>query len=225
MLAGSDYDLRRCFDFKRIRIVRDYADDLPEINCTETEIEQAVLNLLRNAAQALGTMGVEEPVITIHTRANGGSAVIEVEDNGPGIVPEISRRIFEPFFTTKPPGAGHRTRPVCFLLQSVTQGHGGTLTVQSAPGTGACFRIELPAQSPFFDVHTLNASLLPIVLVLQSLVKNGKSLRSTSQVLCQPFTLREESWLGNLVSSFSHCFCSNARGPAGARRAACLEAQ
>jgi len=141
-LAGSDYDLRKSFDFKKIRIERDYAENLPRINCTETEIEQVFLNLMRNAAQALGEASSTDPAITIRTAPMPDGVAIEIEDNGPGIPPEVARRIFEPFFTTKPPGQGTGLGlSVSFFI--VTQGHGGSMSVRPGPG-GACFRIELP---------------------------------------------------------------------------------
>jgi signal transduction histidine kinase len=146
-LAGSDYDLRKSFDFKRILIVREFADYMPGIRCCETEIEQVVLNLLRNAAQALGEVSGVDPVITVRTRVEGENIVIEVEDNGPGIPPETARRIFEPFFTTKPPGQGTGLGlSVSYFI--VTQTHGGSICVKSAPDDGVCFHIEIPQAVP-----------------------------------------------------------------------------
>lgn len=146
-LAGSDYDLKKSYDFKRIRVERDYADDLPVINCTETEIEQVLLNLLRNAAQALAeaSPAVAEPRIGISVRAQDGWVRIEITDNGPGMPPDVQRRIFEPFFTTKPPGVGTGLGlSVSYFI--ITKGHGGRLSVASQPGTGTLFSIELPSE-------------------------------------------------------------------------------
>jgi PAS domain S-box-containing protein len=143
-LAGSDYDLKKEFDFKRIRIVRECDDELPEINCTETEIEQVVLNLLRNAAQALAAARSSDPVIVVRIMNAGSVVVLEVEDNGPGMTAEIQRRVFEPFFTTKPPGVGTGLGlSVSYFI--VTRNHGGRMRVESSPGRGAKFVIELPA--------------------------------------------------------------------------------
>ena len=142
-MAGSDYDLRKNFDFKRILIVRDFADPMPGIQCCGAEIEQVVLNLLRNAAQAVCELSDVDPVITVRTRAQGENIVIEVEDNGPGIPQETARRIFEPFFTTKPPGQGTGLGlSVSYFI--VTQTHGGSIHVKSVPGHGACFYVEIP---------------------------------------------------------------------------------
>ncbi|MGE4262942.1 MAG: PAS domain S-box protein [Desulfovibrio sp.] len=146
-LAGSDYDLKKSYDFKRIKIVRDYDDDLPTLNCTETEIEQVLLNLLRNSAQALSTAEppVDEPRIDIRARDLGEYVRIEIEDNGPGMPPEVQRRVFEPFYTTKPPGVGTGLGlSVSYFI--ITKGHGGRMTVASSPGAGTLFRIELPTE-------------------------------------------------------------------------------
>lgn len=147
-LASSDYDLKKDYDFKRIKIERDYADDLPSINCTETELEQVVLNLLRNAAQALATSEppVQNPTIGIRALPHGDFLRIELSDNGPGMPPEVQRRVFEPFYTTKPPGVGTGLGlSVSYFI--ITKGHGGTMSVNSHPGVGTVFVIELPLGS------------------------------------------------------------------------------
>jgi len=144
-LAGSDYDLKKSYDFKHIKIVRDYADDLPVINCTETEIEQVVLNLLRNAAQALATRQPPQPspCIGITLTSTAQTLRIKIADNGPGMQPEVQRRVFEPFFTTKPPGVGTGLGlSVSYFI--VTKGHGGKMGVTSKPGEGTVFTIDLP---------------------------------------------------------------------------------
>jgi PAS domain S-box-containing protein len=144
-LAGSDYDLKKSYDFKRIKIGRDYADDLPVVNCTETEIEQVLLNILRNAAQALasGESQPKEPRIDIRVWPTADSIRIEVADNGPGMPPEVERRVFEPFYTTKPPGVGTGLGlSVSYFI--VTKGHGGKMSVSSQLGMGTVFSIDLP---------------------------------------------------------------------------------
>lgn len=144
-LAKNDYDLKKNYDFKRIAIIKDYAQDLKDIECTETELEQVFLNLLRNAAQAIGMSDPPTPAPRIVIRlANVDQGVrIEVADNGPGMPPEMKRRVFEPFFTTKPPGIGTGLGlSVSYFI--VTRGHAGKMWVESSPGGGAKFVIELP---------------------------------------------------------------------------------
>ena len=146
-LAQSDYDLKKKYDFKRVRVVRSYAPDLPKIPCSAQEVEQVVLNILKNAAQAFSDpcQGGSPPTLTLSTRAEDGHAVIEIGDNGPGMNEEIRRRVFEPFFTTKQLGHGTGLGlSVSYFI--IAQNHGGSIEVDSAPGRGATFVIRLPVQ-------------------------------------------------------------------------------
>ncbi len=143
-LAASDYDLKRKYDFRQIEIVRDYDPALRTILCGRTEIEQVLLNLVRNAAQAMVSADTPSPNrIILRTRKDGDDAVIEVEDNGPGMPEEIRRRVFEPFYTTKAAGVGTGLGlSVSYFI--ITEQHQGAISVSSAPGQGACFTIRLP---------------------------------------------------------------------------------
>ena len=114
-LASNDFDLKKSFDFKKISIIKHYIDPLPDIECTETDIEQVVLNLLRNSAQSMGA-DCEAPRIEIRLSCQGDWLRLEIGDNGPGIPADIQHRIFEPFFTTKAPGCRHRSGIICFLF-------------------------------------------------------------------------------------------------------------
>ncbi|BDV01864.1 hypothetical protein TDMWS_19490 [Thermodesulfomicrobium sp. WS] len=143
-LASKDYDLKKHYDFRHITIERDYAPALPPVFVTQTEIEQIMLNLLRNAAHALHEAPpAEGPRIHITTSYHEGTIRIRIADNGPGIPPEILPRIFEPFFTTKPPG--HGTGLGLAVSYFIAQNHGGRLWAESTPGQGAEFFLELPA--------------------------------------------------------------------------------
>ena len=144
-LARNDYDLKKFYDFKKIDLRLEIEDGLPRLACTETEIEQVFLNILRNAAQAMAeaTPPVEDPRIAVRVLRVEDRVRIEIEDNGPGMAPEVSRRIFEPVFTTKPPGQGTGLGlSVSYFI--ITKSHGGSMDVESTPGKGTCFRIELP---------------------------------------------------------------------------------
>ena len=85
-----------------IQVVREYAPTLPRIEAYGSELNQVWTNILDNAAYALEGHGT----IRLRTHTSGETVVVEIEDSGPGIPPEIQQRIFEPFFTTKPPGVG-----------------------------------------------------------------------------------------------------------------------
>ena len=81
--------------------------------------------------------------MTVATRRGAQAVEIEVQDNGPGISTDFSEKIFEPFFTTKPTGQGTGLG-LSISYDIVTQGHGGTMTVESDEGEGATFTITLP---------------------------------------------------------------------------------
>jgi signal transduction histidine kinase len=113
---------------------------LPLVECAPSQIDQVFLNLIVNAAQAMpeGKMGL----IDIRTDCDDKQVRIEVQDNGPGMAPEILKKIFDPFFTTKDPGTG--TGLGLSVSQNIIQQHGGTLTVDSTVGVGTTFTITLP---------------------------------------------------------------------------------
>lgn len=153
-LAAKDYDLKKKYDFLHIRIVRDYDKGLPGVVCSRTEIEQVLFNLFKNSAQAIREHGHSgaHPELRVRTRRRGDNALIEVEDNGPGIKPEIRRRIFEPFFTTKPSGIGTGLGlSVSYFI--ITQNHGGSFSVEPAPDGGARFVILLPLKKESLEFN------------------------------------------------------------------------
>lgn len=144
-LASAEYNLTRRYDFRNITIERDYEKSMPQTPCTETEIVQVFLNILRNAAHALcdNAAQTEPPRITITIRQNGSDAEITFTDNGPGMPPNIAKRVFEPFFTTRDPGEGTGLGlSVAFFI--ITRNHGGTIAVQSKPEQGTTFTVRLP---------------------------------------------------------------------------------
>lgn len=143
-IASTDYDLKKKYDFKHIEIIREYQPDMPDVPCSASEIEQTVYNLLQNAAQAFkqGTAAVR-PSITLRIRREGDSAVMEVEDNGPGMDEEVRRKAFEPLFTTKETGQGTGLGlAIAYFI--VTKNHRGNISVASFPGKGALFAVTLP---------------------------------------------------------------------------------
>ncbi len=144
-LAAHDYDLKKKYDFRRIHIGREFQTDVGAVPCVATEIEQVVLNLLRNAAQAMAERANDSTGARIDLRLyrQNGMAVIEVEDNGPGIDSEKLKRVFEPFFSTKAVGSGTGLGlSVSYFI--ITNNHGGTMEASSEPGKGALFTIRLP---------------------------------------------------------------------------------
>ncbi|QLF92571.1 PAS domain-containing protein [Pseudomonas sp. ABC1] len=147
-IAGNDYDLIEGFDFRSIHIIREFDERLERVPCIGNELEQVLLNLLKNAAQAIHQHC--EPgsgQITLRTGLNPPWAEIQVEDNGGGIPENIRKRIFEPFFTTKEVGQGTGLGlSVSYFI--ITNNHKGQMEVQSRPGQGSTFTIRLPLNSP-----------------------------------------------------------------------------
>ncbi|WXG53711.1 MAG: HAMP domain-containing sensor histidine kinase [Candidatus Sedimenticola sp. (ex Thyasira tokunagai)] len=147
-LAAVDYDLKKKYDFREIEIIRQYDTTLAPVRCIASEIQQVLLNLLRNAAQALykGEGKTEHPRITVRTYSQKGMACIKVEDNGPGMDEETRNHVFDPFFTTRPVGEGTGLGlSVSYFI--VTQEHNGRMSVDSQPGLGAAFMVCLPMTS------------------------------------------------------------------------------
>jgi two-component system NtrC family sensor kinase len=124
-----------------ITVERDFGE-LPSVRCYAGQLNQVFMNLLMNACDALEGRGK----ITVRTRAVPGAVQLEFQDDGPGMSAEVRSRIFEPFFTTKPVGKG--TGLGLSISHGIVERHGGTMTVESAPGQGATFTIRLPLEPP-----------------------------------------------------------------------------
>jgi signal transduction histidine kinase len=119
--------------------------DLPPVDCYAGELNQALLNIVVNAAHAIGDVFARtgtRGTICVRTRAADGYARIEIEDTGGGIPETIRDRIFDPFFTTKEVGKG--TGQGLALARSVAIRHGGELTFDTEIGRGTTFVIRLP---------------------------------------------------------------------------------
>jgi PAS domain S-box-containing protein len=142
-LASNDYDLRKKYDFKNVSISREYSENMPMVSLCITEIEQVIINLLKNAAQAMFDAETSSPSIHIRTFFENGYVVVTFNDNGPGMTEEVKKRIFDPFFTTKEVGLGTGLGlSVSYTI--VTKNHGGELSVETQLGRGACFTVGIP---------------------------------------------------------------------------------
>jgi signal transduction histidine kinase len=118
--------------------------DLPSITCSPSQVNQVLLNLVTNAAQA-----IDKPRgrIVVATRRAGADAIaIDVQDNGRGIAPEVLPRIFDPFYTTKEPGKG--TGLGLSIAYKIVSQHGGRIDVSSTPGEGTTVTVVLPVSPP-----------------------------------------------------------------------------
>ena len=129
-------------------LVTDFDVDLPLVPCMPAGINQAVLNMVINAAHAISEKvkdSGEKGTITVRTRRNDDVAEIHIEDNGAGIPESLQTKIFDMFFTTKPVGQG-TGQGLPLAQQVVIEGHGGTIECRSKLGQGATFIIRLPLE-------------------------------------------------------------------------------
>jgi len=125
-------------DFKQseVELRADLEPLLPTVEIDETQFKQALINLLVNARQVLDAGGR----VTVRTRAgSGGEAIVEIEDNGPGIAAEMQDRVFEVFYSSRGGGTGLGLP----IAKQIVERHGGTIELQSAEGEGTTFRISL----------------------------------------------------------------------------------
>jgi len=129
-----------------IAVVLHLDESLPDVTCSPAEIQQVILNLLRNAAQCFNDPAsppVSSPTITVTTGREAKSVVIQIRDNGPGMPDHVRQHAFEPFFTTKPVGQGTGLGlSISYFI--ITRHHRGRIDVESAPGGGTCFSVRLP---------------------------------------------------------------------------------
>ncbi len=145
-LSGKDFNLKKKYDFRKIIIVKLFDPNLPLVPCIEVEIEQVILNLLRNAAWSLMQSEMKtDPVITIRLQLENSSVRVEIEDNGPGMDEFTQSQIFSPFYTTKPKGEG--TGLGLTVSRNIVQiNHGGSINVESKLGKGTNFIVRLPLE-------------------------------------------------------------------------------
>jgi C4-dicarboxylate-specific signal transduction histidine kinase len=143
-LASCDYDLKKRYHIRSIQVIRDYGDDLPDIAVNSVDLEQVLLNLLKNAAQAISDMN-DDPAdhrIVIRARRDGLHAVIDVEDDGPGVPPDLRTRIFEPFFTSRDIGSGSGLG--LSVSYAIIANNHGSISLDPSYTDGARFTIRLP---------------------------------------------------------------------------------
>jgi signal transduction histidine kinase len=125
---------------KDVRVEKD-VDPALRVNGFAGQIDQVLMNLVTNGAQAIGGRP-GGGTIRIRAKAEGDTAVVTVSDDGPGIPPELLPRIFDPFFTTKDVGEGSGLG--LSIVHGIIERHGGKISVESEPGHGATFTVRLP---------------------------------------------------------------------------------
>lgn len=118
--------------------------DLPAVPSDAILIQQVVINIARNALEALAEAQVSAPRVEIRAHASDCGVLVEIADNGPGLPPERAERPFEPFNSTKDDGMGIGLS----LCRSIIDSHGGAIRVDTAAGRGTTFGFRLPRQAP-----------------------------------------------------------------------------
>jgi two-component system, NtrC family, sensor kinase len=128
-----------------IRLERSLAQNLPRVKARRRRVVQVLVNLLINAADAVGEPAAKERWIRVGAEQTEAGVTLVVEDSGPGLSPEARQHLFEPFFTTKAPGKGMGLGLA--LSREYVEIDGGTLTIEDTPGGGARVLVKLPVAS------------------------------------------------------------------------------
>jgi PAS domain S-box-containing protein len=131
--------LRHEFTRSRVSLRTELASDLPRVPGDPVQLQQVLINLIMNAIEATSSSTNGRRTILIRSAKNPDGVLVQVQDSGPGIAPELADRIFEPFFTTKAEGIGMGLS----ISHSIVESHGGHLGIVPSP-TGALFEFTLP---------------------------------------------------------------------------------
>jgi signal transduction histidine kinase len=127
-------------------VQREFTAGLPQVMLDQDLTDQVFTNLLMNACEAMGEQGGElwVRVRAVDEKNREAGVVVEIEDSGPGVAPEMKEQIFNPFVTTKKSGVGLGLA----IVSKIVDAHGGSVKLISEPGHGACFRVMFPVASP-----------------------------------------------------------------------------
>jgi C4-dicarboxylate-specific signal transduction histidine kinase len=130
----------------KVSVTTEFQNGLPEVHADRTQIQQVILNLVRNAIDAMASTVPRARHLRVATNLNGQSSVVlSVQDTGSGIATEDYDRVFEPFFTTKPSGMGLGLS----ICQTIAEDHGGSLRLAKTDVEGCIFELMLP----FAEMH------------------------------------------------------------------------
>lgn len=135
-------DLVRIGTHTAVHMQIDVAPEASEAFCDRVQIQQVLLNLMRNAIDAMAEVSLRR--LTVTTRQVDGRVELRVSDTGPGLSDSVRARLFQPFVTSKADGLGVGLS----ICRTIVEGHGSALSVESEPGQGACFHFTLPSGGP-----------------------------------------------------------------------------
>lgn len=144
VLSQADYQMKKKYGIASVEFIREYSLDCPPVVCVAPEIEQVIMHFINNSVLSMAEGDQTKKLsIIISTSTKADWAVIEVEGNGPGIPKDIKNNIFDPFFTTREVGTGTGLG-LSVSHAIIVDKHKGSIRVESDPGQGAKFIIELP---------------------------------------------------------------------------------
>ena len=136
--------LQQDLESNQVAVATEYRVNLPPVRADHVQLQQIVLNLVKNAIEAMSSVPSDSRHVRVVTKLNGNSTVLlSVQDSGHGITVEDQDRVFDPFFTTKPTGMGLGLA----ICRTVAQDHGGNLRLVETSSHGSIFEIELPIGS------------------------------------------------------------------------------
>ncbi|MBI9110566.1 PAS domain S-box protein [Maridesulfovibrio ferrireducens] len=146
-LSSSGYDLYQKQGRAGLEVIREFEESVPDIFCAPSEIEQVLINLIKNSVQAITSVRKEDPnkvgKIYVRIGREGNNVRLEIEDNGPGMDADTKKKALEPFFTTK--GIGEGTGLGLFVSYFIiTQKHKGSFVIETSPMLGTKIVIKLP---------------------------------------------------------------------------------
>jgi signal transduction histidine kinase len=132
----------------------EYEENLPKIHAAATQLQQVILNLVKNAIEAMRSVTPGKRRLRLVTGFNGKSTVsVYIEDSGPGIASQVQDRIFDPFFTTKPSGTGLGLS----ICRTIVEDHGGKLHLSKTDAHGTSFQLILPLGGQLWGVKPTSA--------------------------------------------------------------------
>jgi signal transduction histidine kinase/CheY-like chemotaxis protein len=150
-------------EVENVKVTKDLDPRLPRTMADMNQIQQVLMNIINNAQHAMAGSG-RPPELTLRSRHEAGRILIDVQDSGAGIAPDNVKKVFDPFFTTKEVGQG--TGLGLSICYGIVDEHGGTIRVESQPGVGTMFTIDLPVQQA--DDHSpQDATIEPEVLIVR----------------------------------------------------------
>jgi signal transduction histidine kinase len=133
--------LQHDLQINEVSVATEFQDNLPEVHLDDTQLQQVLLNLIKNAIDAMSSVAPEARRLRLTTSFDGHSTVLlAVQDSGPGIPVEDRERMFDPFFTTKSGGMGMGLA-ICF---TVVENHGGKLRLVKSDSDGSIFELAIP---------------------------------------------------------------------------------